>query len=171
MIEWKLEQVFLSSLKGYYKNPRTLSEKEQRQLSDSIDRFGLIDKPIINLDFTIIGGHQRVEVMRLKGGDSVHCWVPSRVLDRKELEELNVRLNRNNGSWDYDVLANEFDLGDLFSWGFDEDELGLGKAEKPKKEPKPVISLEFSDKDTMLEYMQKCEEIAALSSAKMKVKG
>jgi len=170
-MQWKLETRELSELRGYEKNPRSLSDKEHRHLSDSIDRFGLVDKPVINRDNTVIGGHQRIEVLAAKGATAVECWVPNQELDEKDMEELNIRLNRNNGSWDYDILANSFDVGDLLTWGFDEDDLGLGKPEKQKKEVKPVISLEFSNKDTMLEYMQKCEEIAQSSSAKMKVRG
>ena len=170
-IEWSLQTMEIADLVNYDRNPRTLSDKEQRQLSDSIDRFGLVDKPVVNANYVIIGGHQRIAVLLAKGGTAVECWVPDHVLPEKEAAELCIRLNRNNGDWDWDTLANEWDIGDLLTWGFDEDELGLGKAEKPKKEPKPVISLEFSDKSTMLEYMQKCEEIAQSSAAKMKVRG
>ncbi len=171
MMQWNLQTFHIDQLTKYENNPRTLSEKEYRHLSDSLDRFGLVEKPVVNKDLTIIGGHQRIEVLRRKGATFVECWVPDRLLDAKEVEEINIRLNRNNGSWDYDILANTFDIGDLLTWGFDEDDLGLGKAEKPKKQAKPVISLEFSDKETMLEYMEKCEAIAMESSAKMKVKG
>ena len=170
-MRWQLEKWKLEDLEGYEKNPRTLSEKEHRHLSDSIERFGLVDKPVVNTDGTIIGGHQRIAVLLAKGEVDVECWVPESLLDDKSVEELNIRLNRNNGDWDYDILGNVFDVGDLLTWGFDEDDLGLGKAEKVKKEPTPMISLEFTDKDTMLEYMEKCETIASESLAKMKVRG
>ena len=39
--------------------------------------------------------------------------------------ELNIRLNRNNGEWDWDKLANEFDLSELIDWGFDAKDLGV----------------------------------------------
>ena len=38
-------------------------------------------------------------------------------------KELNVRLNKNTGEWDYDSLANYFDVGELTEWGFTDDEL------------------------------------------------
>jgi len=44
-------------------------------------------------------------------------------LSEKEVEELNIRLNKNTGSWDFDILANEFELPDLFEWGFSESNL------------------------------------------------
>ena len=170
-MQWHLKTFDICDLIPYEKNPRILSEREQRQLHDSLDRFGLVDKPTVNADNTIIGGHQRITILLEKGHTQVDCWVTDELLDEKQVEELNIRLNRNNGDWDYDILANDWDVGDLLTWGFDEVDLGLGKPEKPEKKVKCIISLEFSDKETMLQYMQQCEEIAQLSAAKMKVRG
>jgi len=34
-------------------------------------------------------------------------------------KELNIRLNANTGAWDFDLLANNFDLEDLTTWGLE----------------------------------------------------
>ena len=47
------------------------------------------------------------------------------MLTDKEVEELNIRLNKNTGNWDFDALANRFEVPDLLEWGFDERELQL----------------------------------------------
>lgn len=171
LMQWSIEKISIKELKSYEKNPRILTDKERRSLSDSIDKFGLVDKPIVNCDYTIIGGHQRIQVLLSRDETEVECWFPDAPLSNTEVEELNVRLNRNNGDWDYDILANEFDVGDLLTWGFDEDDLGLGKPDKPEKEPKATISLEFNNKDVMMNYIQQCEAIAEDASAKIKVRG
>ena len=126
-INWTLRNFNLADLTDYYKNPRSLSEKEFKQLKTSLDKFGMIDKPIVNLDAgnTIIGGHQRKHVLDASGVKECECWVPDRELTEREVEELNIRLNKNTGSWDFDVLANEFELDDLLEWGFDKGELDL----------------------------------------------
>ena len=126
-INWTLRQFRLDELTDYYKNPRSLSEKEFKQLKTSLDKFGMIDKPIVNADSanTIIGGHQRKHVLEASGVKECECWVPDRELTAKEVEELNIRLNKNTGSWDFDTLANEFELDDLLEWGFDKGELDL----------------------------------------------
>ena len=126
-INWTLKQFRLDELTDYYKNPRSLSEKEFKQLKTSLDKFGMIDKPIVNADSanTIIGGHQRKHVLEASGVKECECWVPDRELTAKEVEELNIRLNKNTGSWDFDTLANEFELDDLLEWGFDKGELDL----------------------------------------------
>jgi len=171
MIQWTLRKVSLQELKAYEKNPRILMERKAQLLSDSLDKFGLVEKPVVNTDFTIISGHQRIEVMALKGATELEVWYPDRTLAEKDFEELNITLNLVNGDWDHDILANSWEVGDLLRWGFEEDELGLGKPEKKARVVKPVISLEFSDSDTMLKYLEKCEEIASESCAKLKVKG
>jgi len=53
-------------------------------------------------------------------------------LSEKEVEELNIRLNKNTGSWDFDVLANEFELPDLVEWGFEPFELGINNEPAPE---------------------------------------
>lgn len=171
MINWNLKTVLLEDLHAYEKNPRILTERHQRLLSDSLDKFGLVEKPIVNADLTIIGGHQRIEVLSLKGAKEIEVWYPDRELSDKEVEEFNIVLNKVSGEFDYDTLANQFDIGDLLNWGFDEDDLGLEKPMKVKKPDKAIISLEFSDKETMMEYIQQCEEISQQSAAKMKIKG
>ena len=125
-ITWSLKTFQIDELTDYAKNPRSLTKQQFEQLKKSLDKFGLIDKPIINADekHTVIGGHQRLRVLRSENQKSVECWYPSRELDEKEVEELNIRLNKNTGEWDFNVLANEFEMGDLLEWGFDESELG-----------------------------------------------
>jgi DNA modification methylase len=141
-INWTLKQFRLDELTDYYKNPRSLSEKEFKQLKTSLEKFGMIDKPIVNADsaHTIIGGHQRKHVLEATGVKECECWIPDRELSDKEVEELNIRLNKNTGSWDFDVLANEFELDDLLDWGFDKQELDLDLwAGEPPEDVEPQI--------------------------------
>lgn len=98
--------------------------KEQNQhLQQSIAKFGLIDKPVLNKDNTIIGGHQRIRILKKMKAKEVECWVPNAQLNEKDIDELNIRLNKNTGFFDFDVLANEWDALDLLEWGFKENEL------------------------------------------------
>jgi len=141
-ITWQLKTYKLADLTDYFKNPRHITETEFKQLKKSLDTFGLIDKPIVNLDAgnTIIGGHQRKHVLEASGETECECWVPDRELTEREVEELNIRLNKNTGSWDFDTLANEFELDDLLDWGFDKGELDLDLwAEDAPEDVEPQI--------------------------------
>jgi ParB-like chromosome segregation protein Spo0J len=140
-ITWHLEIRKISLLKDYPKNPRILTKDQEAHLRISLEKFGIIDKPIINLDNIIIGGHQRKRTLKKMGYKEIECNVPSRLLDEKEIEELNIRLNKNTGEFDFECLANQWDTLDLLQWGFTADELlgsseDLGSTEKKEKEEK-----------------------------------
>lgn len=136
MIDWKLQKVNLKSLKKHPNNPRRITHHEFKQLQNSIEKFGFIDKPIINTDLTIIGGHQRIEVLKKQGAKEVDCWIPDHQLTEREVDELMIRLNRNHAGWDWECLANVFEIPDLMDWGFSAEEIHLDEEEdepKPKK--------------------------------------
>lgn len=122
-MKWQLQFVPIKDLKDHSKNPRKISKEALDRLSKNIDKFGLIDKPIANADMTIIGGHQRVRIMRKKKAKTIECWVAEEQLSPSELDELCIGLNLNQGTWDYDILANEFEALDLLEWGFSEEKL------------------------------------------------
>jgi len=63
MINWKLETRPIEELTPHHKNPRKLSKHDAEHLQSSMERFGVIDKPIINPDGKIIGGHQRLAIL------------------------------------------------------------------------------------------------------------
>lgn len=126
MINWHLEIIAVRSLKDNLKNPRQISKEHFQHLQNLIAKFGLIDKPILNKDLTIIGGHQRVRVLKNMKIKTIECWIPDKQLEQEDIDHLCVGLNLNQGQWDYDILANEFDPLDLLKWGFTEEQL-LGK--------------------------------------------
>ena len=127
-LTWHTEKRKLGELIEWDKNPRQLKEHDAEHLKRSLDAFGVADPLIINTDNRIIGGHMRRRIM-LKNGykedDLVDVRVPERELTEREAEELAIRLNKNTGDWDFDALANNFELEDLLDWGFDKEELDI----------------------------------------------
>lgn len=123
-ITWHLETRKLSALTDHPRNPRKLDKNDALQLKESLEKFGVIDKPVITPQGMIIGGHQRKHILKKLSIKEVECWVPDRELTDKEVDELNIRLNRNIGEFDWDILANEFEITDLLDWGFKLDEFG-----------------------------------------------
>lgn len=97
-------------------------------MSESLDEFGQVDIIAIGPENNVYNGHQRLNVWADEHGADfeVTCRVSSRELTEKEREKLTVFLHRGAaGEWDFDILANEFELGDLLDWGFKSYELGL----------------------------------------------
>ena len=58
------------------------------------------------------------------------------------MEELLLRLNRNTGSWNYDDLANLFDVPDLLDYGFTTQEFDIDCIEPAEKQKKPKKLIE-----------------------------
>ncbi len=136
MINWHLETRKISSLKPHPSNPRKLTKEQHAQLKTSMDKFGLIDKPIVTIDNQILGGHQRIRILKDQGIKEIECWIPEREMEQKEIDELLLRLNKNTGDWDWEVLANDFEVTDLFECGFTAEDLHLSSDDKPEKEKK-----------------------------------
>jgi site-specific DNA-methyltransferase (adenine-specific) len=104
-------------------NPRVLSDKERADLTTSLEKFGQAEPLVVNTDGTIIGGHQRVSVLADLGVEEADVMVPDRKLSPQQEKELNVRLNKNTGSWDWAKLKEFFKTDELIGYGFEDSEL------------------------------------------------
>lgn len=120
-----IELVDASKLKPSTYNPRSWSENTTSQLTESIKRFGLVDPILVNSAESrhniVIGGHFRLKVAKdlgIKHVPVVYIDIP----DEEREKELNLRLNKNLGDWDYELLA-EFDESLLTDVGFDSEEI------------------------------------------------
>lgn len=147
MIKWELKELEIKNLKEHPKNPRQIGKEQFERLGNLISKFGLIDKPIINSDMTIIGGHQRIKYLKKNKIKTVECWVADRLLSNEEVEELMIGVNKIHGQFDFDILANEYDPINLLKWGFSEKELFdscqaaqeiLDSANEPKEKSKKL---------------------------------
>ncbi len=122
----KVKEYDINQLISAEYNPRQLTQRQYQNLRDSIQRFGLVDPILINVNKDrkniIIGGHQRVNIAKVLEIKKVPCVELDLTLERER--ELNIRLNKNTGKWDYDVLGNLFDIEELKGWGFEDIEFG-----------------------------------------------
>ena len=108
-------------------NPRKLSDDQFEQIKSSIQRFGLVDPIIVNVHpdrkDIIVGGHQRVKVAKSLGYTEIPCVEV--VLTPERERELNIRLNKATGEWDWDLLKQHFNEEELSGYGFSTDELNF----------------------------------------------
>jgi hypothetical protein len=125
--ELEIKQVAPAELIAAEYNPREMTVDQVAALTDSVKRFGLVDPLIVNKhkgrENIVIGGHQRLRIATVMG----FATVPVVYLDLTEAKEreLNIRLNRNTGQWDWDGLANFFEIDELKGWGFSKSDLNL----------------------------------------------
>ena len=111
-----IEKIEINKLKAATYNPRQISTKQYKDLKESINKFGLVDPIIVNKCYTIIGGHQRYKICKDLDYKDIGCIILD--LNKEQERELNIRLNKNTGTFDMDILANEFDIDQLVDWGF-----------------------------------------------------
>ncbi len=123
--ELKIVYVPISELKPATYNPRRISEGALKDLKESISRFGTVDPIIVNSSPArkniVIGGHMRLRASKeldLKTIPVVYVNIP----DVEKEKELNLRLNKNTGEWDYEKLKS-FDMDLLTDVGFSENDL------------------------------------------------
>ena len=136
-------------------NPRQLTKDQYQNLKDSISRYGLVDPIIVNSNKDrkniIVGGHQRVKVA--KDMDIEYVPVLEVDLTYEKERELNIRLNKNTGEWDMDILANNFDMEELIDFGFNDEDLKIFN-EEHWKEP---VQKEYDENIETDNKCPKCE--------------
>ncbi len=134
LIVMEFGKINITDIKPADYNPRKISNEEYERLINSVKTFGLVDPIIINLnDNTIIGGHQRYDVLMdmyindeiakelpvMELGDIGWVFLDEHLIVGDELSEmgLNLALNKISGEWDEDKLS--IILKDLEVDGFD----------------------------------------------------
>lgn len=121
----KVVQVPLNQIKPAQYNPRKWSQSAIDQLTESIKKFGLVDPLICNSakgrKNILIGGHFRLKCAKDLGYKEIPV-VYLNIPDLEKEKELNIRLNKNLGEFDLDLLA-EFDENFLSDIGFSSEEI------------------------------------------------
>ena len=87
-MNWRTEQRKLSDLIPTTYNPRTLTKQQQSELKKSLERFGLVEIPVINTDNQLLAGHQRTKVLLLLHGPDylIDVRVPEKQLTKKQCD-------------------------------------------------------------------------------------
>ena len=117
--------VSVDTLRASEYNPRKWSKEAIKQLKESIQRYGLVDPLLVNdapeRQGVVIGGHFRLKVakeLNIKEVPVVYISLP----DLEREKELCIRLNKNVGDFDWNLLA-KFGEETLSDIGFTSEEL------------------------------------------------
>ena len=104
-MQWKTMSV--DELRPAAYNPRKklkAGDKEYEKIKNSILEFGYVEPIIVNYDMTVIGGHQRLTVLKDLGYTEVQC-VEVHIEDENKVKALNIALNKITGAWNEQLLA------------------------------------------------------------------
>jgi len=121
----KIESRKLTDLIPSDYNPRKATKQQEKALSESLQKYGCVEPIIVNENpdrqNIIIGGHFRVRELIKLHIEEVECVIVNLNLEAER--ELNIRLNSNTGEWNFDLLLSNFNISDLESWGFNDEQL------------------------------------------------
>jgi ParB-like chromosome segregation protein Spo0J len=159
----KVEKRKVKDLRFYPGNPRKMSVEEYEKLKQSILRFGLVDPLVINPQNEVIGGNQRLKVLRELGWDEVDVVVVD--LPKEKEKALNIALNKIKGEFDEDLLKvfaldlepADIELLDLGETDFEEIEFKEREL-KPYKKVHILISVPVDEYEEISEDLKRIRE-------------
>lgn len=102
----EIKELPLKELKPAAYNPRKKlkkGDKEYENIKQSLLKFGYVDPIIVNEDLTVIGGHQRLTVLKDLDYETAKCVIVK--LSKEDEKALNIALNKITGQWDDALLA------------------------------------------------------------------
>lgn len=116
-----IEKVKINDIAINPNNPRVIKDYKFEKLVKSIKDFPemLELRPIVvNKHNLILGGNMRYRAAVEAGLDEVYI-VKALGYTQEQEDEFIIKDNSSFGEWDWDLLANEWDVKELSDWGLD----------------------------------------------------
>jgi hypothetical protein len=158
----KTEKVKISEIHANKNNPRIIKDDKFRKLVKSIQDFPqmLEIRPIVvDEDNIVLGGNMRLKACKEAGLKEVYI-VKADNLTEEQKQEFIVKDNVGFGEWDWDSLANEWDVEKIQDWGLDlpgfdlnADELGT-EFSLPEGDKAPFQQMTFTLADEQAEQIK-----------------
>lgn len=117
----QVDKVKIHEVKTNPKNPRLIKDDKFRKLVKSIQEFPqmLELRPIVvDENNIVLGGNMRLKACKEAGLKEVFI-VKAENLTELQKDEFIVKDNVGFGEWDWDMLANEWDVEKIQDWGLD----------------------------------------------------
>ena len=102
-------------------NPRIIKDDKFKKLVKSIEEFPqmLELRPIVvDSNMVVLGGNMRLKACLAAGLKEVPIIVADQLTDAQKGEFI-IKDNVGFGEWDWDLLANEWDVEALMDWGLE----------------------------------------------------
>jgi DNA modification methylase len=117
------KKVNIKEIVANKENPRYISDKKFNKLVQSIKDFPeMLDKRplIVDEDMVVLGGNMRLKALQKAGIKEIPIDIAVGWTDEQK-NEFIIKDNVGFGEWDFDILANEWDIDKLNEWGLDFD--------------------------------------------------
>ncbi len=164
-------------IEGLPKNPRTLKgakfEKLKKSISENPEMLNLRELLVypftepdnsvneMKVKYIVIGGNMRFLACKDLGIEEVPCKVIPSSTPLHSLKAYVIKDNNAFGEWDFDLLANEWDLQDLKDWGLDVN-FSIDEpenAQKPMQDMKVTVTIPAKVSHLYNEIFDKIEEL------------
>ncbi len=140
----EIENILISKLKLLENNPRKITKEQFAKLCKSLEkdpdffwqRPCLVNKSEYGDTLTVYAGNQRVRAAKKLKWKEVPCIIEFD-LPQDIINERIIRDNKTYGEFDFDILANEWDVGLLLDAGFTPSELAIA----------PITEIEDGEED------------------------
>jgi ParB-like chromosome segregation protein Spo0J len=154
-----IQIVKITEIKPNPNNPRVIKDDKFKKLVASIREFPkmLELRPIVvNADMVVLGGNMRLKALQeLKLKEAPIIKIDD--LTEEQQKEFIIKDNVGFGEWDWEQLANEWDVQDLDKWGLDLPLFGseptIDELIGEEKNKPPTIKITFET----IEQLQKAE--------------
>jgi DNA modification methylase len=116
-----IQHVNISAVKLNPNNPRLIKDDKFKKLVQSIKDFPqmLEIRPIVvNTDMVVLGGNMRLRACKEAGLKQVPIIVADNIPEDRQGEFI-IKDNVGFGEWDWEALANEWDMDLLADWGLE----------------------------------------------------
>lgn len=151
-----IKKVKLSQIKPNNDNPRYITDDKFEKLVKSIKNFPeMLEKRPIIVDEknVVLGGNMRLRACKEAGLKTIPIIVAENWSEEQK-QEFIIKDNVGFGQWDWDIIANEWDVDKLEDWGLDvfiptdvELDNFFEDAEQDDKKAKGKIILEYSEEE------------------------
>lgn len=121
----------LSAIKANPNNPRLIKDDKFHKLVKSIKEFPemLNLRPIvINSDSIVLGGNMRLKACKEAGLKEVPVILADDLTEEQQRQFI-IKDNVGYGEWDWEDLANNWNVEDLSEWGLDIPDFAVKEAE------------------------------------------
>lgn len=156
------KKIKISEIKLNPNNPRLIKDDKFKKLVKSIQDFPeMLDiRPIVvNSDMIILGGNMRYKACKEAGLKEIPVIIADNLTEEQQREFL-IKDNTSGGEWDFEMLANEWDVEQLEEWGLDvggfdvdADELGT-EFTLPDGDKSPFQQMTFTLADEQAEQIK-----------------
>jgi hypothetical protein len=154
-----IQVVKIKDIKNNPNNPRIIKDDKFKKLVASIREFPkmLEIRPIVvNDDMIVLGGNMRLKAIKELGLTEAPVIKISDLTDEQQRQFI-IKDNAGFGEWDWEQLANEWDVQDLDKWGVDLPIFGseptMDELISEDKNKRPTMKITFQN----IEQLQKAE--------------